>query len=388
MAFEELIDCLIKIEMNKQLEKIRKIFIVLPDLGGGGAERLHVNLANEWVAKNLNVEFVLLRNRGELIKLLSPKITVTSLNVDRIRDSILPLAAHFRQSRPEVVIVAMWPLTSAVVFSWLLSGCVGKLFLSEHENLSHSYIRQHRARPVILRNLIRFTYPLATGIIAVSHGVLEDVRSLGSLSIDMGRVIYNPTATGVSSCRESLDVQDQLWGVGFERHILTVGRLSTQKDHETLIKAFALITKIFNAKLVILGEGKLRAVLLALVEELGLQERVSLPGFEVNPYPWYRSADLFVLSSRWEGFGNVLVEALECGLPVVSTNCPSGPEEILEKGRYGKLVPIQDPESLANAMIQSLNETHDRDVLTERAQDFAVSKISDEYLGCIFPEGY
>ena len=126
---------------------------------------------------------------------------------------------------------------------------------------------------------------------------------------------------------------------------------------------------------------------MALVTELGLQKRVSLPGFTRDPYPWFRSADLFVLSSRWEGFGNVIVEALECGVPVVSTNCPSGPDEILEDGRYGKLVPVQDPVALANAMVQSLNEVHDREALMRRAQDFSVRKISDEYLSYIFPEG-
>ncbi len=372
-------------EFSKQAVKFKRIVIVLPDLGGGGAERLHVNLANDWVAKKLDVEFVLMRSGGDLIELLAPEITVVSLNVDRIRDAIFPLATYLRQSRPEVVIAAMWPLTSAVVFSWLLSGRRGKLFLSEHENLTVSYIKQLRTTPFYLRNLIRFSYPFATGIIAVSQGVLNDLLSLSSLPNNKVRVIYNPAATGVSSLRESRMLQEQLWGIGFDLHILSVGRLTQQKDHETLIKAFALLPKNINVKLVILGEGLLRAELSALIEELGLQDRVSLPGFTTNPYPWFRSADLFVLSSRWEGFGNVLVEALECGIPVVSTNCASGPNEILEDGRYGKLVPVQDPTSLASAIFQSLNEVHDRNALILRAKDFSIRKISDEYLEYICP---
>lgn len=370
-------------EFSIQPVKFRRVVIILPDMGGGGAERLHVNLANDWVEKKLKVEFVLLRGKGDLIPLLAPDIQVKILNVDRIRDSIIPLASYLRQLRPDVVISAMWPLTSAVVCSWLLSGRVGKLFLSEHENLSLSYLKQRRSTPFYLRNLIRFTYPFATGIIAVSRGVLEDLLSLASLPRNKLRVIYNPAATGLSSLRESPEEQEKLWGAGFDRHILSVGRLSPQKDHNTLIKAFALLPKDLNAKLVILGEGQLRAELSALVSELGLEERVSLPGFTIDPYPWFRSADLFVLSSRWEGFGNVLVEALECGLPVISTNCPSGPDEILEDGRYGKLVPVEDAGALATAMIQTFSETHDSNSLRLRAKDFSLRKISDEYLDCI-----
>jgi glycosyltransferase involved in cell wall biosynthesis len=151
-----------------------------------------------------------------------------------------------------------------------------------------------------------------------------------------------------------------------------------------LIKAFALLPKDINAKLVILGDGSLRTVLEALIFEHKLEERVILPGFTLDPYPWYRSADLFVLSSRFEGFGNVIVEALECGLPVISTNCPGGPAEILADGRYGKLVLVQNPLALADAIIESFSASHDRMELINRAKDFSVRKISAQYLNYFF----
>lgn len=364
-----------------------KITIVLPDLGGGGAERLHVCLANDWVAMGFCVEFVLMRKEGALLPLLASVVSVTDLSVYRIRDVISPLAAHLRISRPQVVLAAMWPLTSAVVFSWVLSGRVGKLFLSDHEILSLAYIDQRRAKSIYVRNLIRFTYPLASGVVAVSRGVMEDLCLLGNLSISKVRVIYNAAATDISSRRESPMVQDKLWGTGFDRHILAVGRLSAEKDHATLIRAFSMLPTEINAKLIILGEGPLRAKLTALVAQLGLGDRVSLPGFTTEPFPWFRSADLFVLSSRWEGFGNVIVEAMECGVPVVSTNCPSGPAEILEDGRFGRLVPVQDPIAMAAAMVNSLNLTHDREALMRRAQDFSVRKISDQYLAYMCSDG-
>ena len=363
-----------------------KITIVLPNLAGGGAERLHVYLANEWVSKGYVVEFVLMSKQGELLPLLVTSILVFDLNVQRIRDVVLPLAVHLQKSRPQVVLVAMWPLTSAATISWILSGLVGKLFLSDHENLTLSYIEQGRVRPIYLRYLIRLTYRFATGIVAVSRGVMEDLRSLGGLSAGKIHVIYNPAAIGISPICETPEVQKMLWGDGYDCHILSVGRLALQKDHATLIKAFSMLPSEINAKLVILGEGPLRAELTALITQLGIESRVSMLGFMNDPSPWFRSADLFVLSSRWEGFGNVIVEALECGVPVVSTNCPSGPSEILEDGRYGSLVPVQNPVALSNAMVQSLRATHDKEGLMLRAQDFSVSKISEEYLKYMFSD--
>ena len=347
---------------------------------------MHVNLANDWIIHGFDVEFALLRKEGELIHLLDPKISVVTLNIDRIRHAIVPLAAHLRKSRPEVVLAAMWPLTSAAVLAYVLSGRKGKLFLSDHEHLTSSYIGRGRVKPSYLKNIIRFSYPLASGVVAVSRGVKEDLCDLGNLPEHKVRVIYNPAAIGIPSDREAPSVKSQLWGVGVAFHILTVGRLVTQKDHASLIKAFALLPKDINTKLVILGEGPLRAELEALVTQLKLDGRVLLPGFMVDPYPWFQSADLFVLSSLWEGFGNVIVEAFECGLPVVSTNCPSGPAEILDDGQFGKLVPVNDPAALAAAIAESLKISHDRVALKRRAQDFSVRKISDEYLSYMFRE--
>lgn len=365
---------------RQPFEFMNKITIILPDLRGGGAERLHIYLANDWVERGHSVEFVLMRKRGELLPLISPKVTIIDLGVDRIRHAIRPLSNHLKQSRPGVILSAMWPLTSATVIAWLFSGKHGRLFLSDHSQLSVSCIRELEISLVFLKAMMRITYPFATGIIAVSQGVKEDLCRLGGFRDERVKVIYNPAATGVSPHRETSAVRDQLWGAGFRHHILAVGTLKEQKDHETLIRAFARLSPDINAKLTILGDGSLRKELESLIAQLGLQKRVSMPGFVADPYPWFRSADLFVLSSQWEGFGNVIVEALECGVPVVSTDCASGPAEILDNGRYGKLVPISDPDALATAMAGSLAEPFDRDILIKRAQMFSVRAISDQYL--------
>jgi len=363
-----------------------KVIILLPNLCGGGAERVYVYLANDWLLRGIAVEFILMERKGELLPLLGAGITVTELYSENIRSLILPLASHLKKTKPDVILASMWSLTSAAVISWVLSGKAGRLFLCDHEHLTRSYLTRHRVSASFLKNTIRFTYPLADGIIAVSQGVKEDLCALGKLPEKMVRVIYNPAATGVSPDRVSIDVGNKLWGEGFKHNILAVGRLSEEKDYNTLIRAFALLPEALNAKLVILGDGPLREELHKFVTQLGLVEKISFPGFVRDTYPMYRSADLFVLSSLWEGFGNVIVEALECGVPVVSTRCPGGPAEILENGRYGRLVPVGDHVALAEAIVKSLEEEHNHADLKLRARDFSVKKISDQYLSCMFPE--
>lgn len=359
---------------------VKTITIILPDLHAGGAERLHILLANHWHAQGIKVDFALMRQRGDLLGLLSDGIGIVDLRANRIRYSILPLARYLRKARPNIIIAAMWPLTSAAVLSWRLAGKQGCLYLSDHVQLSISCVEELNMSPRVLAAVMRLTYPAASGLIAVSEGVKQDMRRLGGFTDSQVRVIYNPAATGIAPQPEAESVRQKLWGVGFDHHILSVGTLKGQKDHATLIRAFALLPVALNAKLTILGEGDLRSELEALVQQLGLQGRVAMPGFVIDTYPWYRTADLFVLSSRWEGFGNVIVEALECGLPVVSTDCPSGPAEILEYGRIGRLVPIQDPAALATGMATVFTKVVDREILMRRARDFSVSAIADQYL--------
>jgi len=366
--------------LKKHEMNAKSILIFLPDLHGGGAERLHLLLAKHWHAQGIKVEFALLQQRGALLSLLPKDIRIINLGEDRIRRGIFPFARYLKKARPDIVLAAMWPLTSAAVLSWWLAGKPGRLYLSDHVQLSISSVQELNLSPWLLAAVMRLTYPSASGIIAVSEGVKQDMCRLGKFTESQVRVIYNPAATGVSTDPETESIRNKLWGVGFEHHILSVGTLKVQKDHATLIRAFALLPASLNAKLTILGEGGLRAELEDLVQQLGLQGKVAMPGFVVDTYPWYRTADLFVLSSRWEGFGNVIVEALECGLQVVSTDCQSGPAEILEDGRIGRLVPTEDPVALAASMVNALTEPVDSELLKRRARDFTVSEIADQYL--------
>ncbi|NJD06503.1 MAG: glycosyltransferase [Methylococcaceae bacterium] len=356
------------------------ILIVLPDLRGGGAERLHLHLASYWQQAGYRVSFALLRKTGELLDSLPAATEVEDLAAPRIRNAFLPLVALLRKRKPRITLAAMWPLTSVAALAWLAAGRPGRLFVSDHNLLSLSCVGELGVPRRLLGWSLRWSYPLASGAIAVSRAVRDDLCRLSGLPESSIRVIHNPAALGLDPGPESAETRPQLWGGDCGRRILAVGSLKPVKDQATLLRAFALLPASLNARLTILGEGPLRPELEALVGQLGIAGRVALPGFVADPSPWFRSADLFVLSSRWEGFGNVLVEALQCGLPVVSTDCPGGPAEILDGGRYGELVRPQDPPALAAAMGAALQRSHERAVSMVRARDFSVPTIAEQYL--------
>ena len=226
------------------------------------------------------------------------------------------------------------------------------------------------------------TYPWAELIIAVSKGVAEDVSYLTGLPLSKIQVIHNPIFTQdlLTKAEEPIN---HSWFVPKEAPIiLGVGRLEYVKDFATLIKAFAIVRQSLKSRLVIIGDGRVRGELQRLVNELGLEDEVSLPGFSNNPYAYMKNADVFVLSSVYEGFGNVLVESLAVGTPVVSTDCP-GPAEILEYGKYGRLVGVHDANGLARAILATLSEPVDLQLLQQRANDFPLDGIVEKYLNTL-----
>lgn len=360
-----------------------KIAIVLPDLRGGGAERMHVMLAREWISRGFEVDFVLLRARGELLEIAPAKAQLIDLEVERFRSALLPLCRYLKTSRPAVLLAAMWPLTVVAIIASRLSGTKVRTLVSDHNLPSLSYSEKGRIHLGLMRISMSLTYPMADERIAVSKGVATDLSSLSGIGIDRFRVIHNPAAVGVSASG-SASLPAELAGIAGPL-ILSVGALKEVKNQALLIEAFSLLDERMGATLVILGEGGLRSDLEQLVIQRGLQGRVLLPGFSLDTTAWYGRADLFVLSSQHEGFGNVIVEALEQGVPVVSADCPSGPREILSDGKYGRLVPVGDASALAAAMRESLSESPDREALKARARDFSVARIADQYLDVLLP---
>ena len=223
---------------------------------------------------------------------------------------------------------------------------------------------------------MRLVYPRADTLVAVSDGAAKDLGETLGLCRGHVKTIYNPVVfPGLiqMSYEEVPDLQDIQSPI-----ILAAGRLAREKDYPTLLKAFSRVLSHGPAKLIILGTGELEAELKAQAVQLGIADHLIMPGFVDNPYAWMRRANVFVLSSAWEGFGNVLVEAMACGTPVVSTDCPSGPAEILEGGKWGRLVPVGDHEALSEAILDELRNPSSS-LAVERAESFATRHAIDEY---------
>jgi glycosyltransferase involved in cell wall biosynthesis len=230
-----------------------------------------------------------------------------------------------------------------------------------------------------MAHLVRKFYPAADAVIAVSTGIADDLKHVIGLNGTKVSIIHNPVITdAIAPLREA--PADHPWFTdGGPPIVIGVGRLTTQKGFDDLIRAFALVRARRAARLVILGTGRDHDQLTALVHELGLAEVVDLPGWVANPHAYMARANVFVLSSRYEGFGNVLVEALASGCPIVATDCVGGPADILEGGRFGHLVPVGDLEAMAEAILEALDAPADVDALRRRAMDFHVDRIVERY---------
>ena len=353
--------------------------MLLPDLRGGGAERVSLDLAHEFARAGHEVEFVLMQARGELLEEAQAAFPVHDLGCTRARQVPVALARHLRRHRPDAVLAAMWPLTVIAPLAQRLSGHRCKVLVSEHNTLSVQYAERGRLHHVIMRATMAVGYRLATRRVGVSSGVVKDIRSLSGLGPDAFDVIHNPVPPRPDPPASALQEAEALWSGPAGARIVTVGSMKKQKNHPLLLRAFARLGRP-DARLMFVGDGAGRDALLSLARELGVADRVILAGFQSDPTAFYQTADLFALSSDYEGFGNVIVEAMACGTPVVSTDCPSGPGEILDGGRYGRLVPVGDAGALAGGIEASLGETPDRDTLIRRAGDFAPQVAAGKYL--------
>lgn len=358
----------------------KTIAIIIADLRGGGAERVAVNLANGFVAHGYQVDLVALSAAGQLLSELHPKVRVVNLGVARLRRVLAPLVRYLRSARPAAVLGFMWPLTSLLVVARAISLVKLRLVLSEHCTWSQSELLPRPLMRWRIALSMRLTFPRADAIVCVSRGAADDLAQFASLERSKISVIYNPVVRprGVTTVATPSEPKD--WCVGDHYRIVAVGSLKEIKDHSTLLKAFAALRQSLDVKLLVLGEGHCRPALQAQIEELGIQDSVFMPGFFPDPTPYFAHADLHVLSSTSEGLGNVIIEALAMGTPVVSTDCPHGPREILLDGKYGNLVPVSDASSLCQAMAQSLVTTHDHAALVRRAEQFTVDAAVDQYL--------
>lgn len=357
----------------------KHIAVFLPSLSGGGAERVMVTLVNGFASRGIQVDLVLAKAEGPYLKNVVSGVRIVDLNASRILFSLPRLIRYLRNERPIAMLSGLSHANVIALMAKRLSWVNTRYIVSEHNTVSLSLPDRKSRFGRLIPRLVRWTYPWADGVVAVSEGVANDLAATMSFMRERMDVIYNPIDANTIQQLTNQPLEHPWFLHGEPPVIIGVGRLVKAKNFAVLIKAFAQVRKTQPAHLVILGDGELRSDLEALTVELDLSEEVAMPGFVENPYSWMRNSAVFVLSSAWEGFGNVLVEAMACGIPVVSTDCPNGPAEILEDGLWGRLVPMDDKDALANAILQTLSEPKHPDVVL-RASDFSVEKALDEYL--------
>ncbi|MTJ48424.1 glycosyltransferase [Dolichospermum sp. UHCC 0259] len=355
------------------------IAFFLVNLNGGGAEKVMLSLASGFAEKGLKVDLVVAILEGEYLSLVSPKVRLIDLKSSRLISSLPSLISYLRQNRPQVLISALEDPNTIAVIAKRLAGVSTSVILTVHNHLSRASKQSKNLKVKLIPLFVRLFYSWADGIVAVSQGVAEDAAQMSNLPLDKVKVIYNPIFTNDLIEKFDQPVNHSWFLQNQPPVILGVGRLTKQKDFPTLIRAFALVKKQYSARLMILGQGEDLPSLQALVTELGLEEDVCFPGFVPNPYAYMKQASLCVLSSIFEGFGNVLVEAMLAGTPVVSTDCESGPAEILADGKYGDLVAVGDFESLATAMINTLKNPLDSQLLQKRGQEFSLEAALTKY---------
>lgn len=354
-----------------------RVALYLPSLRGGGAERVMVLLANGLAKHGHLVDLVLAKAEGPYLSDVHSDVRIVDLACRRVALSLPGLIRYLRRERPAAMLSALNHANVIACLAYRLARVPMRLMISEHNTLSMSHPQNARGR--LVPWLMRLVYPWADGVVAVSQGVADDL--VHTLGIDASRVkvIYNPVVDDALLVKAKQPLEHPWFKQGEPPVVLGVGRLTEQKDFEKLIRAYALVRAKRVVRLMILGEGKLRLQLETLVSQLGLKDDVALPGFVDNPFVYMARAAVFVLSSRSEGLPTVLIEAMACGAPVVSTDCPSGPREILEGGKWGLLVPVGNVSTLAQAMALTLDEFEGPDV-KRRAMDFRADLAVQKYL--------
>ena len=333
------------------------VSIILPSLRGGGAERVMLNIANGLVDKGYTVDLVLVSATGPYLADIKKTLTLVNLKSQHSSTSIPALISYLRRRRPRIMMSSLPHISITSLIARQLSMVPSRSIIVEHNTISQTISHSSSIKTKLLPLLMRLSYKFSDKIVAVSEGVARDLESqirLGSGSVS---VIYNPviTATLEEMALESLP--HPWFRSNSPPVIVGIGRLTSAKNFSSLIEAFYIVRKNIEAKLLILGDGEERSNLESLIDSLQLHNDVSLPGFVANPYSFLKHCSLFVLSSRWEGLPTVLIEAIACGAPVISTDCPSGPREILRNGELGSLVPVNDKEALATSIIRQISKT-------------------------------
>lgn len=361
---------------------MNKILFIIPQLKFGGAERVFVTLANEFnLCRKTEVIIFISGTSNEINFVLNKNVKVFSSDYNNIFCKLFEIVKLIKFVKPKVVVSA---LDNGNLFSLLASFFVCKkidFHITIHSNLSQVNKIENSKKGKLARFLLTFLYQRAKSIITVSHGVNQDFRNFFQNNNNvLVKTIYNPIVNKdlIRLSNEKINPSFNIKCNDFK--IISVGRFVEAKNFELLIESFSILKSKIECSLILIGDGPLLHKYELLIEKYSLKDDIQILGFLSNPYKYIKASDLFVLSSTYEGLPTVLIEAMACGTKVVSTDCPSGPREILEDGIWGKLVPLDNKYALADAMFDSLMEKDTPPDVQKRANEFSVELAAQKYL--------
>ncbi|WP_077597047.1 glycosyltransferase [Oceanobacillus kimchii] len=365
---------------------LKKLMIFVPSLAGGGAERTIVNIIKHINKKKYQVVLVMIKNvkkdhqKSKYLKLIEGECKIiyldTTLSKIYFFDIVFKLAKCIREEKPNILFSTIYKANIITFLGKVLSRYKVPIVLRESNN------RTAEGISVIHKKAVSYIYNRASKIISLSKGVAEDLINNFNINSKLINVIYNPI--DIKEIRRlSLQTKHLNLKSGSEKLIISIGRLSEQKDFPTLIKAFKIVSEDMNIKLLILGQGPLYGELYELTKELKIEDKITFLGFKENPYPYIKQSDLFVLSSKFEGFGHVITESMALDTPVISSNCKSGPSEIIQDNISGDLFDVGNVNMLANKILTLLEDDNLKanyiSAASRRVQDFEVESIIKEY---------
>ena len=354
-----------------------KVVFFIPTLESGGAEKVTSILCNQFISNGYEVELVLIKKVGPYLNHLHSNIKIVNLNKNRSLFCIFKFYKYIKQSKPDIIISALdnANIISAIVKKFFFPKI--KLIITCHSTISKEFKYSDNYKAYFLKKLMKYTFCYAEKIIAVSNGVALDLKNILKIDSEKIKIIYNPVYS--EDILELGKLENNFkWFHKEYKIFISIGRLTDVKNYELLIDSFNIVKDKINSKLIIIGEGPLRFELQNQIESLNLHDFVFLAGYLDNPYNWLSNSDVFVVSSKWEGLSCALIEAMSFNLNIVSSNCYSGPIEILENGKWGLIANQNNKEDLSNLMLKSILSPK-LDHNKKRAKIFSINAAMFEY---------
>lgn len=358
---------------------MKRLGVLISFSGDGGVERMVTNLCAEF-ANHVQVDLLTIRDEGGHASRVPASVRHLPLRTRHAWSAVPEVARYLRETKPDALLVAKDRAGRAALKAKQRAGVDTPVYIRLGTNLSAALMRKDVFSRWLRMAPMRRLYPRVTGVIAVSEGVRDDTVRVTGLPASRVHVIRNPVITARLDEQATEPIPHPWLADKALPVVVGMGRLTRQKDFPTLLNAFAALQATSASRLILLGEGKDREALSAQIATLGIADRVHLAGFQKNPYAWLSRADLFVLSSAWEGSPNALTEALALGVPSVSTDCPSGPNELLDRGRYGPLVAVGDANALAQAMAATLASPLSPEILRGAVDEYRATTSARRYL--------